>query len=99
MTTVQIETVVPALRKLAEKEDGRKRKALEELAEKVEAALNEAEHTRETSQQYGDMSMRQRNALHELILNYAKEINDIEFRNRMKRDAERVLKYPETLGG
>jgi len=93
---MKAELIVPALRKIADKEEGRKRKALEELAEAVQHALDEAEHREEVSRQYGDMSMRQRNALHELMLDYAKKINDIDFRNQMKKDANRIIKQIPT---
>jgi predicted solute-binding protein len=87
-----VHEVVPQLRKFAEREEQPKRKKLvEEMAESVAEALNNADNIMAATREHANMSQSQRDALHELIKQFSKELN-IDMRNKIMKDANRILK-------
>jgi len=93
MAQINTSQVVPELLNLAKTErDKKRKKAVEDIAETVDAVLTEAEEVREATRNVANVTLQQREALHALIKEYAKLIDDADERNNMLREAGRIVR-------
>ena len=90
---MELNEVIPTIKRFTTTEkDKTKIKQWAEIAEILETSLEGFELQVANSQEYANMTLKQRDALHSLIKQYTKRIPDAELANALMKEANKVLK-------